>query len=312
MSTRRETSLALAVTLLLSLTIFFTSVQSHPILNSFSFIKSLEGSQKGETVDGLEKLKCYLAHFGYLDRARCVNDHYNVTVDDEVYVLDDQKNLDESLEEAIKTYQLNFGLRVTGFMDRDTVNQMMKPRCGYPDIINGRNTMLARRDNPNYVLGPEKWHKSTFTYKFVHNDLAPVGIDSGAVLVKSYAEWARNCPLYFHRVPESVNSDFRTSFEKREHGDGAPFDGPGGILAHAGGPPSGVSHFDAEEHWSTNPVSGRFEVDLQAVMTHELGHILGLYHSADLAAVMYPMYDPNRIKRRLAKDDIDGIRALYG
>ncbi|GAB2280392.1 hypothetical protein Dimus_015026 [Dionaea muscipula] len=307
MSTRRETFLVLTVALLLSLTIFFISVQSHPILNSFSFIKSLEGSQKGETVDGLKKLKCYLAHFGYLDQARCVN-HYN----DNDNEGDDDKKFDESLEDAIKTYQHNFGLRVTGFMDRDTVNQMMKPRCGYPDIINGTNTMIARRHVPNYVLLGSKWQKYTLTYKFVRNGLAPRGIDARTVLFYSLSEWARHCLLRFKEVSQNAYSDLQSSFERREHGDGAPFDGPGGILAHASGPPSGVSHFDADEHWSNHPVWGRFEVDLQAVMTHELGHILGLDHSADVAAVMYPMYDPNHIKRRLAQDDIDGIKALYG
>ncbi|GAB2280393.1 hypothetical protein Dimus_015027 [Dionaea muscipula] len=307
MSTRRETSLPLAVALLLPLTIFFTSAQSHPIFNSFSFIKSFEGFQKGETVDGLEKLKCYLARFGYLDQAHCVN-HYN----DNDNEGDDHKKFDESLEDAIKTYQLNFGLRVTGFMDKDTVNQMMKPRCGYPDIINGTNTMIARRDVPNYVLLGSKWHKYTLTYKFVDNGLAPRGIDARTILSYSLIEWAHYCPLRFIQISQNVYPDLQSSFERGEHGDGAPFDGPGGILAHAGRPPSGVSHFDADEHWSTHPALGTDQVDLQTAMTHELGHVLGLAHSADRAAVMYPSYDSNHLKRRLTQDDIDGIKALYG
>ncbi|GAB2280394.1 hypothetical protein Dimus_015028 [Dionaea muscipula] len=110
MSTKSETSLRLAVTLLVSLTILFTSVQSHSIFHSFSFIKSLEGSQKGETTDGIEKLKCYLAHFGYLDNSRCIS-HY-IDAEEEDQEVDDHKNFDESLEDAIKTYQHNFRLRV--------------------------------------------------------------------------------------------------------------------------------------------------------------------------------------------------------
>ncbi|GAB2280397.1 hypothetical protein Dimus_015031 [Dionaea muscipula] len=274
-------------------------------LGMTSFIKNLEGSQKGDTADGIEKLKCYFAHFGYLDNSRCIN-HYNDDDEDDQEV-DNHKNFDVSLEDAIKTYQLNFGLRVTGFMDRDTVNQMMKPRCGYPDIINGRNTMLVGRGNPNYVLGLEKWHKSTLTYKYIHNDQAPIGIDARTVFSHSVSEWAHHCPLKFKEVSANVNSDIKASFMR-----GAPFDGPGGILAFGIGPPIGESQYDADEHWSTNPVKGKAQVDLQAVMTHEFGHVLGLDHSADVAAVMYPSYDENNIKRKLGKDDIDGIRAIYG
>ncbi|GAB2280396.1 hypothetical protein Dimus_015030 [Dionaea muscipula] len=262
-----------------------------------SFIKSLEESQKGETTDGIEKLKCYLAHFGYLDNSRCIN-HYN---DDDEQVLDDHKKFDESLEDAIKTYQLNFGLRVTGFMDRDTVNQMMKPRCGYPDIINGRNTMLAR-GNSNYKLGLEKWHKSTLTYKYIPNGLAPIDIDVRTVFSHAVSEWAQHCPLKFKEVPANANSDIKAIFIR-----GIP-----GVFAYGIGPPIGESQYNADVHWSTNPVKGKAQGDLQYVMTHELGHVLGLDHSADRAAVMYPSYDENNIKRRLGKDDIDGIRALYG
>ena len=50
--------------------------------------------------------------------------------------------------------------------------------------------------------------------------------------------------------------------------------------------------------------------DLQTVILHENGHVLGLDHSNDTGAVMYPSYQ--QADCTLGQDDINGIRAIYG
>ena len=50
-------------------------------------------------------------------------------------------------------------------------------------------------------------------------------------------------------------------------------------------------------------------VDLFSVALHETGHALGLGHSSNPGAVMYPYY---RMQTGLTSDDIAGIQALYG
>jgi len=103
-----------------------------------------------------------------------------------------------------------------------------------------------------------------------------------------------------------------------------PFDGAGGILAHAFAPLTGFAgsiggdaHFDSDELWcdyalggaGCGPGSGGF--DFASVVLHEIGHSLGLGHSEDPSSVMYPFFAPELVKRTLSADDIAGIQAIY-
>ncbi len=100
-------------------------------------------------------------------------------------------------------------------------------------------------------------------------------------------------------------------FARGAHGDGYPFDGAGGTLAHTfypappnSEPIAGDLHLDGDEPWRIGA-----DVDLFSVVLHETGHALGLGHSDRPGAVMYPYY---KLSTGLTDDDIAGIRALYG
>jgi hypothetical protein len=93
-------------------------------------------------------------------------------------------------------------------------------------------------------------------------------------------------------------------------------------LAHAYGPSiegmylggtiGGDVHFDIARNWVNNPadVSGNEQYDFYTVALHELGHSLGLDHSAELGSVMYMSY--GGALRTLTADDIAGIQTIYG
>jgi MYXO-CTERM domain-containing protein len=52
--------------------------------------------------------------------------------------------------------------------------------------------------------------------------------------------------------------------------------------------------------------------DLQAILTHEFGHFLGLDHSMDPTATMNAAYDPGTIDlRSIEEDDLGGVCAIY-
>ncbi len=54
------------------------------------------------------------------------------------------------------------------------------------------------------------------------------------------------------------------------------------------------------------------EFDLESVVVHEMGHMLGLGHSAESEATMYYAVGPGDDRgRTLHQDDIDGICSLY-
>jgi hypothetical protein len=56
------------------------------------------------------------------------------------------------------------------------------------------------------------------------------------------------------------------------------------------------------------PVDGS-AYDLQAILTHEAGHFLGLAHASDTAAVMYAYYTQGKVE--LTGDDVAGLCAIY-
>lgn len=60
-----------------------------------------------------------------------------------------------------------------------------------------------------------------------------------------------------------------------------------------------------------SPTSSQY--DMQTIMTHEIGHALGLGHSSDTKTtpVMKPTFSTGEKVRTISSDDIDGIKAIY-
>jgi MYXO-CTERM domain-containing protein len=66
----------------------------------------------------------------------------------------------------------------------------------------------------------------------------------------------------------------------------------------------------AEHQLTAQPPSpGGATFDLQAILTHEAGHFLGLAHATDTSAIMYAFYEPGHTV--LTDDDKQGICTVY-
>lgn len=145
------------------------------------------------------------------------------------------------LKDTLKKMQKFFGLPQTGDLDQNTIETMRKPRCGNPDVA-----------NYNFFPRKPKWDKNQITYRIIGYtpDLDPETVDDA--FARALKVWSDVTPLRFSRIHDG-EADIMINFGRWEHGDGYPFDGKDGLLAHAFAPGTGVggdSHFDDDELWT--------------------------------------------------------------
>lgn len=272
----------------------------------------------GQKSPNVKNLQAYLEGFGYLhtvaDKKKAKKKKPPTTAIfagfNDTFLDDNQIHepgvFDKNTREALLSFQAARGMPLTGVLDMGTHAEINRHRCGFPDFPGGGNRVN------NFVVAGTKWPKTDLTYKiskFSGSGLSQADVEMA--MEAAFGLWSDVTPLTFERVATN-NADIDIRFEVRSHGsDCRPFDGAFNVLAHAFFPTDGRAHFDDEEPWRVDfpPTDGN-TIDLISVAAHEFGHLLGLDHSFDRAALMFSDYlGPHRF---LAQDDINGIRNLYG
>ena len=155
------------------------------------------------------------------------------------------------------------------------------------------------------------WAQPRSTYVFSHMTAQLDSATAQAEILRAMAEWSKVAAITWQPGANAFGSaTVNILFAAYAHGDGYPFDGPGGVLAHTfyPAPPNpeplaGDMHFDDSESWHIGANTDFFSVAL-----HEFGHALGLGHSDDPTAVMYPYY---KMVTTLAAPDKAAILTLY-
>uniref|UniRef100_A0AAZ3SWZ1 Matrix metalloproteinase-14 n=1 Tax=Oncorhynchus tshawytscha TaxID=74940 RepID=A0AAZ3SWZ1_ONCTS len=153
-----------------------------------------------------------------------------------------------STSKALMRMQRQMGLEETGTLDKSTVAAMKAPRCGVPDVRSYQT-----------FQGDLKWDHHDITYRILN--YSP---DMGASLIddafaRAFKVWSDVTPLTFTRLFDGI-ADIMVSFGKADHGDGYPFDGKDGLLAHAFPPGDGIqgdAHFDDDENWTLGKGAGQ-------------------------------------------------------
>jgi hypothetical protein len=236
------------------------------------------------------EIQSYLRHFGYMPHSTTAS----------------TTSVGEETETALKAFQEFFGLTVDGTFGPETRTAMSNARCGLPDLVQSVDFSVA---------GPWKYKKLRYCFGTMPSHLdANTAKDSVRRAMKTWAN--AKVGLTFTEVNANQDPDIFIEWRPASDSDHSMV---GSVLAHADFPP-GFSvivnrlplplHYDDTEHkWVDGAKADSF--DVETISLHELGHILGLYHSSIQGSIMYPTMSPNSLNRGLTEDDRNAIRNLY-
>lgn len=231
----------------------------------------------------------------------------------EYHYLSPLKDGNQNLKDALRLFQQQSEIPETGHLDAVTIKEMHKPRCGVPDLDEEENSESGRVKR--FSISGDKWKKKNLTYSF-HNYASNGVLNSTQqrkIVRKAFTQWEEIGPLSFVDVTDNASlsnsSDITLSFFTLQHSPCShDFDGENGVLAHAFFPESGHVHFDDDETFTDGVSTGK---NLFSVALHEIGHLLGLKHSAKSDAIMHATYKPYKPNMNLTDDETHGINFIY-
>jgi len=199
------------------------------------------------------------------------------------------------------------------------------PRSGAYVLI-GHSLSLDQRDARvfNNFLDPEANDNQT------PHPTWPGGVGAPLAIWKALAEWGSTLHGDGEGDPSqpgdlgSGGANFDVSWQGAAPDAGTTTGNVVSALAHCGGGVISLTELGPNGWrirlcdvwlWDDGPtvVLAAGALDIQAVVAHEYGHVLGLGHSSVSGATMFPTVSGNGVAARsIEADDQAGVRALYG
>lgn len=170
---------------------------------------------------------------------------------------------------------------------------------------------------PEFALEGPAWPSTTVTWGFASNSNFSGSIGSAyqATVMSALDAWAQSAGIVFQQAADPNAADIQIGWGLLENTGGTTigltsyYSTSGGALTQA------LVQLEDPAQLPLDATTGAYtwqgtSTTLYQVALHELGHALGLGHSSDPSAVMYPVAQTTNPGLSLA--DIAGIQQLYG
>ncbi len=150
----------------------------------------------------------------------------------------------------------------------------------------------------------QPWDHSNITYHILNKLPQFSEQETRAMFAQAFQSWASLSTLRFTEV--AGQGDINIQFGQ--------IDGQLNILGETCPPyqpcDSGSVTFDSDENWTLGQPTGFGDISLLGVASHEFGHAIGMLHTDDQNALMFPEYSPYVLAP--SQDDAAGVARLYG
>jgi len=244
--------------------------------------------------EGMEP-KEYLQKFGYLPEV--VGRASGTEEEDE-----------EIFAEAVRNFQDMAGIEVTGSVNDETRQIMAMPRCGDKDEVgSGIESRSAATVAPkkNVTRKPTSFSKNKLTYAITKYTTDMSEAETRRQIERAFNLYHAVANISFKRVP-SRPTDIDLSFGNYTIG----------AIAVATGPARGYVWFQDNLWWYSSQASNKsYGFNMEAVATHEIGHVLGMGHTnGKIRSIMHPFYthSAKHYKVELSPYDVEQMQLRYG
>lgn len=179
-----------------------------------------------------------------------------------------------------------------------------------------RTPVPGDRETAQYVSGGERWPGGVVNwyYNSVFQPFTLNSVDVLATIQIALSRWAQMCNITFNYMGKTFAS---------RNFVGSAIDGINVIgweaFPQSQNDASGITYWNyrgqnmVDADVSLNTYYKWTLADVDAVITHEAGHMVGLQHSNVSQAIMYANpYHSYEYQRTLRGDDVAGCTALYG